>query len=94
MKAINPVQRMPSHVRNHPLAGDVVELRERMIDPVSGDPFEGETMLRVVAVHEGRVWYKEYGAGHDLLLLTKWQERFDRAVAATLVRGADHDAPF
>lgn len=88
------VRREPQHVRNHPLAGDVIELTERHVDPVSGEQFDAETMLRVVAVHEGRVWYKEYGKGHDLLLLSKWQERFDRSSARALIRGADHDAPF
>lgn len=88
------MQRGPEHVRNHPLAGDVLELTEREIDPVTGEEFAADNMLRVVAVHEERVWYKQYGIGHDLLMLRKWQERYDRASVRKLIRGADHDAPF
>ena len=88
-------KRMPSHVRNYPLAGDVLELAEKHSDPVSGETFETDTMIRVVAVHEGRVWLKQYdAAGHQLMLISKWQERFDKAIRSVLIRGADHDAPF
>jgi hypothetical protein len=30
------MQRGPEHVRNYPLAGDVIELTEHEVDPVTG----------------------------------------------------------
>jgi hypothetical protein len=86
--------RGPQHVRNFPLPGDVIELMEREIDPVAGEEFAAGNMLRVIAVNEDRVWFKQYGLGHELITLRKWQERYDRACVRKLIRGADHDAPF
>lgn len=86
--------RSPSHVRERPMAGDVIEIRERAIDPVDGAEFTAETMLRVVAVHEERVWFKEYGLGHRLILLKEWQDRLGKSSMSKMIRGADHDSPF
>ncbi len=88
------MKREPHNVRDHPLEGDVIELTEREVDPVTGEEFAAQNMLRVIAVREERVWYKQYGLGHDLLTLRKWQERYDRSTVRKLIRGADHDAPF
>jgi hypothetical protein len=89
------MRRTCENVRKHPLPGDVIEITERCTDEVSGEQYEHEFMLRVVAVHEDRVWFKEYGIkGHALCSLRKWNERLGASVRSTLVRGADHDAPF
>lgn len=76
------------------MAGDVIELTESETDWATGEKFEAENMLRVVAVHEERVWFKQYGQGHQLTTMQKWQERYDRSMVRKLIRGADHDAPF
>lgn len=86
--------RSSRHVRDNPMAGDVIELTSNEIDPATGEAFTHEVMIRVVAVHEERVWYKEYGKGHELASIAKWKERYDKATIRQLIRGADHDAPF
>lgn len=80
------------HVRQNPLAGDVVEIRERMKD--GDEEYDAEIMLRVVAVYEERVWFKEYGKGHALTTLKAWRERLQSMQLGKLVRGADADYPF
>lgn len=65
-------------IRNAPLAGDVIEIKE-FIDE---SPLElSDIMLRVVAVAEERVWVKQYGfKGHHLVTLRQWTERLNKAV--------------
>ena len=87
-------ERGPDHVRNNPLAGDVIEITERATDPEDGGSFEIEVMLRVVAVHEDRVWFKQYGKGHALATVKSWRERLAGSLRSKLVRGGDHDCPF
>lgn len=86
--------REPMHVREHPMAGDVIEIVEKLTDPDTQELFNHESMLRVVAVHEERVWFKEYGKGHSLVGLSQWRERLGKSLRSTVVRGGDHDAPF
>lgn len=82
------------HVKTHPLAGDVIELREKHFVG-STDEYDCETMLRVIAVAEELVWFKEYGKGRkNIVSVKEWKERIDAAQSGTLIRGADHDAPF
>jgi hypothetical protein len=88
------MNRQPHHVRDFPLPGDVIELTERKVDLITGENFAADNMLRVVAVHEERVWFKQYGIGHALIPLNDWKERFDSAIVRKLIRGADQDAPF
>lgn len=85
-------QRQVEHVRNHPLAGDVIALVERCEDDDDADC--AEVMIRVIAAQEDRVWFKEYGLGHTVWTVKKWQNRIDSAVRKQLIRSADHDAPF
>lgn len=88
------MKRTCEHVRNHPLPGDVIEITECCTDEVSGEQYEHEFMLRVVAVHEERVWMKEYGKGHSLVTKKEWTRRLGESLRSTLVRGADHDVEF
>jgi len=83
-----------SHIASYPLAGDVIELRERMTDP-DGDPFDGEVMLRVIAVAEELVWFKQYGKSRRLIVsLKEWKQRIETALSGTVIRGADYNCPF
>jgi len=67
------------------MAGDVIDVTDA----------EGhEEMLRVVAVHEDRVWFKQYGAGHALVSLAAWKKRLSESPCIKIIRGADHDNPF
>lgn len=70
-----------SDIHNEPTRGDVVQIKEMRVD-ADGNAFEADVMVRVVAAHEGRVWIREYGAGHSIVSLSKWQRRF---TSATLV---------
>jgi len=89
---------MPSrelnHVQEHPLPGDVIEIVERIEPSEDGDEaFDAEIMLRVVAVQEDWIWFKQYGKGHTLATLRKWRERIGAAKGGTVIRGADCMAP-
>ena len=84
--------RQVSHVKDHPLSGDVIEITEKKSE--DGESFNIETMIRVVAFHEERVWFKEYGKGHFLCTLSKWKERLSASLRSVVIRGADFDAPF
>lgn len=77
--------RSPSHVRERPMPGDVIEIRERRKDETDGTDFDHDVMLRVVAVHEDRVWFKEYGKGHRLVCLKEWQERLAKSSVSKLI---------
>ena len=86
-------ERTFSHVIEYPLAGDVIEVREKAES--DGETFIAENMLRVISVAEGCVWFKQYGAGRkNIYTLAEWQERLNRAISGEVIRGADHDAPF
>ena len=87
-------KREPIHVIASPLDGDVIEVVESIVDTETTEAFDRESMLRVVICREGMVWYKEYGKGHRLETIIKWRHRLNTALRLTLIRGADHDAPF
>lgn len=74
-----------SHVREHPLPGDVVS--------VTGSG-EEEVMLRVLAVADDHVGYKEYGKGRFWVHIKGWRARLQAAAVGKLIRGGDHDCPF
>lgn len=78
-----------SHAREHPLSGDVLSLREHFDE---GDGFDAETILRVLAVAEDHVWFKEYGKGRLTLHVKQWRNRVEKAQVAILIRG--HETPF
>ena len=81
--------RLPSHIRDYPLSGDVIEITERRADEATDEQFDAEIMLRVVAVNEERVWCKEYGKGHSLITLIAWKDRLDKSSRSKVIRGAD-----
>lgn len=76
------------HVAAAPMPGDVVELVEE--DPGGGCG----VMLRVLAVVEDFVWFKQYGTGRLTLSLRGWQDRLRSARVGKLIRPGDFDLPF
>lgn len=88
------MKRTFSHAKEHPMKGDVVEIRERRIDDCDDEEYDSETMLRVLAVHESFVWVKVYGEGRHTWHLSRWKKRLGEAQVGTLIRGGDYDAPF
>jgi len=87
-------ERTFSHIIAYPLEGDVIEVHEKQKDP-DGESFVAENMLRVISVKEGMVWFKQYGLGRkNIYTLSEWKARLGRAESGTVIRGADHDAPF
>lgn len=80
------------HARDTPMEGDIVEIRERRSD--DGESYDCEAMLRVLAVREDFVWFKEYGEGRKTAHIKEWRRRLSSARLGTLIRGGDHDAPF
>lgn len=68
-----------------PIRGDVVDIKEWLIDDVTGGEFQHESMLRVIAVHEDRIWFKEYGKGHVLATLNVWASRLQKPKSAFTV---------
>lgn len=61
-----------------PIRGDVVDIKEWITDEEEGGEFFHECMLRVVAVHEDRIWFKEYGKGHVLATCNVWTSRLQK----------------
>lgn len=83
-----------SHIIAYPLAGDVIEVQEAA-KTYDGEDFIAENMLRVISVAEGCVWFKQYGLGRkNIYTLSEWKARLEKAKQGTVIRGADHDAPF
>lgn len=77
--------RTVQHIREHPLPGDVIEVADN----------DGESMVRVVAVHEDRVWCKTYGPiGHRLIPLDQWRDWLNSVRWGKVIRPADADCPF
>lgn len=84
------MERSFSHVAAHPIPGDIVEIVE-----VDGDGSDShDIMLRVLAVVEDHVGYKEYGKGRFWQHLPSWRKRLESARVGKLIRGGDHDFPF
>ena len=71
--------RHKTDVEMTPIRGDVVDIKEWITDEAEGVEFQHESMLRVVAVHEDRIWFKEYGKGHILATLNVWTNRLQKA---------------
>ena len=65
-------------VRDNPIVGDLIELIE-MVSDFDGNSVPMKSVVRVIAVHAERVWYKQYGTGHFLVLLRQWKSRIDCA---------------
>lgn len=64
------------NVVEHPLVGDVIEIQEGGV----------ENMLRVLAVVEDWVWFKEYGSScRPSLPMGKWRTRLRSAVNQRVV---------
>jgi hypothetical protein len=83
------VRREFCHVAASPMPGDVVELSE------PSQPGEDcEVLLRVLAVVEEFVGFKEYGRGRFWVSLRGWQARLKSARVGKLIRPGDHDLPF
>jgi hypothetical protein len=72
--------RCKTDIECKPMRGDVIEIKEWIDDEATGTHFEHETMLRVVAVHEDRIWFKEYGEkGHQLTTCIAWSNRLEKS---------------
>jgi hypothetical protein len=71
--------RYNSDIQDKPIRGDVIDIKELIKDEATGNMFEHESTLRVVAVHEERVWFKEYGKCHQLATLFAWRERLAKS---------------
>lgn len=80
-------RRDTSHAATDPIADDVIEIWE-------GDSDEPEAMLRVLAVKEDHVWFKEYGKGRSTCHIKAWRARLTNAKTRKLIRPGDHDCPF
>lgn len=81
-----------SDVRDHPLDGDIVELREW--HETDAEAWDSEVMLRVLAVREEHVWFKEYGKGLLTLHVKQWRARLSNVLLGKLVRPGDAEIPF
>jgi hypothetical protein len=77
-----------SHVREHPIAGDVIECR------FGNAGEEADTMIRVLCVVEEHVGYKQYGLGRFWKHLPSWRAWIGSSQLTKLVRPGDHDCPF
>lgn len=63
-------------IATKPLKGDVVEFDELAICPDDKEPFMATVMLRVIAVAEDLVWFKEYGKGRrNIVSIDEWGKR-------------------
>lgn len=71
-------------VRDNPIVGDFIDLIE-MVSDFDGNLVPMKSSIRVVAVNEKRVWYKEYGRDHYLVSLLEWQRRLDSASEIKMV---------
>jgi hypothetical protein len=72
-----------------PPPGNLVELVE-----ASQPGEDADVMLRVLAVVEEFIGYKEYGRGRFWVSLRGWQARLKSARVGKLIRPGDHDLPF
>lgn len=75
------------HIMTSPMPADVVEIFDNYGE---GDG----TMLRVLAVVEDHVGYKEYGVGRFWTHIRAWQKRLSEAKVGKVIRPGDHDMPF
>jgi hypothetical protein len=73
------------HIMLSPMPGDVVE--------VFDDADDG-AMLRVLAVVEDHVGFKEYGVGRRWTHINYWRKRLSEAKVGKVIRPGDHDMPF
>lgn len=71
-------------VANHPQHGDIVEIMEQH-DDGDGELYDFEVMLRVLAVQEGYVWFKEYGKGRPVVTQKSWFERLMRSKGGKVI---------
>lgn len=72
-----------------PLGGDVIEVGEVKFVG-STDECVVETILRVLAVMEEYVWFKEYGIGGRCSChVRRWIERLESAESVKVVRVAE-----
>jgi hypothetical protein len=81
------VNAVVGHLANGPMAGDIVELREASED-------DTEVMLRVLAVVEDHVGFKEYGKGRFWTHKKTWRARIDNAKVKKVIRPGDSEVPF
>lgn len=74
------------HIKEHPIAGDVIELRL---------PGDAERMIRVLCFIEDYVGFKEYGpAGRQWVHIGRWRDLLGQATVATVIRPGDYNCPF
>ena len=83
-----PMKREAVHVAESPMPGDVIEINE------GGGEDETCHLLRVLAVVEDCVGYKEYGRGRFWTTKKAWKARLENAAIRTLIRPGDYDMPF
>lgn len=76
-----------SEVQNNPTPGDVIEIREKTEHDV-------EVILRVLAVVDDHVGYKEYGRGRFWAHKTVWAKRIGEAAKRAVLNAGKIDAPF
>lgn len=85
------------HIKLNPMPGDVVEILEGR--PVSAvavelEPEPDAVLLRVLAVVEDYVGYKEYGKGRYWCHVNAWRRRLGDCAVGVVIRPGDHDMPF
>lgn len=78
--------REATHILDDPREGDVIDVGELRVDESTGEEFAYEVTLRVIAVKEDRVWFKEYGKGHALIGIRAWRDRLRKASSLCLVQ--------
>lgn len=68
-----------------PVKGDTVEITEPT-KAADGEFVVTEIMLRVLAVEEGWVWFKQYGRGRYCCALTAWRSRLGQATQGKMIQ--------
>jgi len=69
-------------IHDRPQHGDVIELVE--YEGTGDSEHRTENMLRVVAVQEDHVWFKQYGLGYKIVSLKAWRHRITMAHSASV----------
>jgi hypothetical protein len=81
-------QRRVSDVARNPIPRDAIEIRE-------GEGEEShDVMLRILAVVDEHVGYKQYGKGRFWCSLASWKSRLEAAVKSEMIFDATSDMPF
>jgi hypothetical protein len=71
-------------VQKTPVKGDTVEITEPT-KTADGEFVVMKIMLRVMAVEEGWVWFKQYGRGRYCCVLSAWRSRLGQATQGKII---------